>query len=129
MASTRTGKKRTKSKVNRGPKGRARRAKPPRRKARPVQIGFAAAAPPSRDVVKPQVIGVLSRVSGRPPAAIQETSKLEDDLGMTEPVRKNLSPPLSAIVRAYKPGEASRSACGKLKTVAAAIDLVYGAVQ
>lgn len=79
---------------------------------------------PTREVIKPQVIGALTDVSKKPAAAINEPDKLDQDLNMTEVKRRSMALPYSTISAKYQGNAIKQGEAGGLTTVAESIDLV-----
>lgn len=79
-----------------------------------------------RGDVKPDVVHTVSVVSGYPENKILESSSLENDLGMAAALRGALAPNFRRIAQRYNKDAVITSAeCKLLKTVGAAIDLVF----
>jgi hypothetical protein len=85
---------------------------------------------PTRDEIKPKVIHNIGVLSGFDDSHINETQKLEDDLGLSDWQRGALAPGFQKIARAYKPAAViSMDECKKLETVKDSIDLVFKRAQ
>jgi len=83
-------------------------------------------AEPTRDEIKPRVIGVIANVSGFDPKTIKEEQSLAGDLGLSEYQRASLAPGVTEIARNCNAhATIAASTCKKLETVKDAIDLVF----
>jgi hypothetical protein len=82
---------------------------------------------PTRDEIKPDVIGVLSEVCGVQASEIKEEHHLEYDLGLNPVARSTLAPGFGRVARKTNPAAVvTKKACQDLKRVGEAIDLVHG---
>ncbi len=80
---------------------------------------------PSRDEIKPLVVGKIAAMAHVAPSSISEPDSLEDDLGMTATVRRAMALPYNGIVATYPGGRSiTMEEAGKLETVKESIDLV-----
>lgn len=78
----------------------------------------------ARDEVKPKVIQKIADKVLKDPSEIQETQRLEIDLGMTLLLRQSMADPYTKISQSFGGKPISIEGAGKLETVAASIDLV-----
>ncbi len=80
----------------------------------------------TRDEIKPQVISILSIVSGYPASSIEEEKELEWDLDLNSDKRGSLAPDFTGIIEKYnKENYISKSECKGLKKVKDCIDKVH----
>ena len=81
---------------------------------------------PTRVAIARRVIHNLSIISGFAEGGIRENQELAADLGMTEDLRGALAKGFQKIARGFLPtARVTKTECKQLKTVAAAIDLVF----
>lgn len=80
----------------------------------------------TRDEVKPDVVHTIAVISGYSDDKVSEPSSLGDDLGMSADMRGALAPSFRSTAQRYNEhAVVTKAECKLLKTVKAAIDLVF----
>lgn len=81
---------------------------------------------PTRDEIKPKVIGKLKAITDEDDLVENEKSDLQRDLGMGPTLKKAMAVPYTKIAKSYKGGiGVSMGDAGDCKTVKDSIDLVF----